>query len=112
MAPDDQLPLPDYDELPINTLEHEIRALSAEDMQQLIDHEQRHGNRMPVLQLLRTRQEALANGAQPTGGEQGDELGRPGETRHGSQVSPDSAAKPAGPLRHGVAGQTPERDRP
>lgn len=112
MAADDQLPLPDYDELPINTLEHEIHALSTGEVQQLIDHEQRHGNRVPVLQLLRHRREQLAEGAQPSGGDQRRDIGKPGETRHGSPVSPDGSAKPSGPLRHGVAGQTPERDRP
>ncbi len=112
MSNGEVLPLPDYDELPLTTLQHQIRALSAEDIQALIDHEQQHGNRTPVLELLRTRKEQLDNGAVPSGGDQWDGSGKPADTRHGSPVSRDSAAEPSGPLRHGVAGQTPHRDRP
>ncbi|WP_019813638.1 hypothetical protein [Saccharomonospora saliphila] len=112
MSTGDALPLPDYDELPITTLQHQIRALSADDIERLIDHEERHGNRTPVLELLRTRRQQLAEGAEPSGGDQWDGTGKPADTRHGSSASPDSAAPPSGPLRHGVAGHTPERDRP
>lgn len=112
MTSDSALPLPDYDELPVAKLKHQIRALSAEDIRTLIEHEQAHANRTPVLVLLRTRQQELAEGAEPSGGDQWDGSGKPADTPHGSPVSRDSAAKPSGPLRHGVAGQTPNRDKP
>lgn len=112
MTSDSVLPLPDYDELPIAKLQHQIRALSAEDLQALMEHEQQHANRTPVKELLRTRQQELADGAQPSGGDQWDGSGKPADTPHGSPVSRDSAAGPGAPLRHGVAGQTADRDRP
>jgi hypothetical protein len=112
MAAGGTLPLPDYDELPITRLRHQIRALSEEDIRTLIEHERRHGDRTPVLELLRTREQQLAAGAEPSGGDQWNGTGKPADTRHGSPLTPDSAASPGGPLRHGVAGNTPERDRP
>lgn len=112
MTDDKPLPLPDYDELPYAKLRHQIRALSAADIERLIEHEHQHGDRTPVLELLRTRVTELANGAEPSDGDQFDSTGKPSDTAHGSPVSPDGAAKPSGPLRHGVAGQTPDRDKP
>lgn len=113
MSNEPVLPLPDYDQLPLATLGQQIRALSGEQLQCLLGHETHHANRLPVLQLLRQRQrqQQLADGAEPSGGDQ-SQTGKPADSRHGSPVSPDAAAKPGGPLRHGVAGQTPERDRP
>lgn len=112
MSTGETLPLPDYDELPFAKLRHQIRALSEEDIQRLIAHEHDHGNRTPVLELLRTRLQQLAEGAQPSGGNQWNGTGKPADTRHGSPVSGDSTAPPSAPLRHGVAGKTPDRDRP
>ncbi|OLT45400.1 hypothetical protein BJF85_19230 [Saccharomonospora sp. CUA-673] len=112
MTSDSVLPLPDYDELPITALQHRIRSLPAEDLRTLLEHEEAHANRVPVLELLRARQQDLAEGAEPSGGDQQSASGKPADTRHGSAVSPDSAARPSGPLRHGVAEQTPGRDRP
>lgn len=107
-----QLPLPDYDELPIGSLRHEMRALEADELRTLLEHERAHGNRTPVIELLTSRLEELAEGAQPSQGNPREESAKPADSRHGSPVSPDSAAAPSGPLRHGVAGQTPDRDQP
>lgn len=112
MNADKALPLPDYDQLPVAKLRHQIRALTLADLDELIEHEHRHANRTPVLELLRVRRQDLEQGAEPSGGNQWDGTGKPSDTRHGSPVSPDGAAHPSGPLRHGVAGNTPERDRP
>lgn len=112
MSGKETLPLPDYDELPFGKLEHQIRALPIGDIHILIEHEQQHGNRTPVLEPLRTRERQVEDGAEPSDGDQWDGTGRPADTRKGSPVSPDSAAKPTGPLRHGTAGQTPNRDKP
>lgn len=106
------LPLPDYDELRLTDLQHQIRSLNDEQLQVLIEHEQAHGNRTPVLELLRVRRQELAAGDTPAPGDQQQGSSRPADSPKGSPVSPDTAARPSGPLRHGVAGQTPRRDRP
>jgi hypothetical protein len=112
MAQRSELPLPDYDELPLNSLKHEIRSLRDDQLRTLFDHEREHANRVPVIELLATRLKELAEGAEPSGGDQQAHSGKPDDTRHGSPISQGGASKPSGPLRHGVAGQTPERDRP
>lgn len=112
MAQHQQLPLPDYDELPFAELRHRIRSLEAADLRTLLEHEHEHADRVPVVELLTTRLEELEQGAQPSGGDQQATSGKPGDTRHGSPISQGGAAGPSGPLRHGVAGQTPDRDRP
>jgi|GraSoiStandDraft_30_1057271.scaffolds.fasta_scaffold448041_2 hypothetical protein len=107
----DELPLPDYDQLSLGDLRHRVRSLQEPQLRALIDHEQAHGRRAPVLQVLHARAEELRGGAQPSGG---DPSQTPGvsATAHGSAVSEVTAAEPNTPLRHGVAGQTPARGRP
>lgn len=107
-----QLPLPDYDETPLTSLSHQIRALEADEIRTLLEYERAHANRVPVIEVLSTRLEQLEQGAQPSGGDPRAKSAKPADTAHGSPVSGDGAAKPSGPLRHGVAGHTPERDRP
>ena len=107
-----QLPLPDYDELPIGSLRHEMRALREDELRTLLEHERAHAARTQAIQLLTSRIEELEQGAELSPGDPRTQSERPTDTRHGSPVSPDSAASPSGPLRHGVAGQTPERDKP
>lgn len=106
------LPIPDYDHLPQGGLAHRIRSLSVYDLRRLLDYEQEHGNRLPVVQLLEQRLHALESGeATPSPGDP-----RAEQPEHAP--APDSgppgnpAAAPANnqPLRHGVAGQTPNRD--
>jgi hypothetical protein len=63
-----ELPLPDYDHLPTGSLGQRIRALDAAQLEQLIDYENRHGQRLPVLQVMRTRLAELEAGAEPSGG--------------------------------------------
>lgn len=106
-----ELPLADYDHLPEGSLQHRIRSLEAEELQQLLDYEVAHANRPSVVQLLAARQDQLAEGATPSSGT-GEERpeqseGSPG----GSRVDPNAAAEPGQPLRHGLADQTPNRGR-
>jgi len=61
------LPLPDYDHLPVGTLPTRITGLSEADVSQLVTYEKAHGNRLPVLQVLEQRLQALRNGAEPGG---------------------------------------------
>jgi hypothetical protein len=111
MAQSEELPLQDYDQLPLNELRHRIRSLEEEQLRGLFDHEEAHGNRIPVLELLHARLKELHHGAEPS---PGDPSSAPGATKtpHGSPVKESTAAEPGTPLRHGVAAQTPSRGRP
>jgi hypothetical protein len=64
----DELPLPDYDHLPLASLTQRIRALDADGLSALVQYEQEHGNRLPVVQVLKTRLQELESGAEPSGG--------------------------------------------
>ena len=61
------LPLPDYDHLPLGTLPTRITGLAEADVAQLIGYEKEHGNRLPVLQILEKRLQDLQGGAEPSG---------------------------------------------
>jgi hypothetical protein len=65
----DELPLPDYDHLPQGALESRVRTLDAAGVEALLAYEQAHGDRLPVVQVLQRRLEALRSGATPTGGD-------------------------------------------
>lgn len=110
MAHSEELPLPDYDQQPLNELRHRIRALDEGQLRGLFAHEEAHGNRIPVLELLHARLRELTHGAEPSSG---DPANAPGATRtpRGSAVKESTAAEPGTPLRHGVAAQTPPRAR-
>lgn len=96
----DELPLPDYDQLPLTELRHRIRALDEGQLRGLFDHEESHGNRIPVLELLHARLRELTHGAEPS---TGDPANAPGATKtpHGSAVKESTAADPAAPLPRG-----------
>jgi len=64
----DELPLPDYDHLPLGSLEGRIRSLGVEALGQLLAYEEAHGNRLPVVQVLQRRLEAVEGGAELSGG--------------------------------------------
>jgi hypothetical protein len=106
-----ELPIPDYDQLPLNDLRHRIRGLEEDQLQGLFEHEEAHGNRIPVLEILHARLKELRHGAEPSSGDPSNAPGVTG-TPGGSQVTEATAAEPGTPLRHGVAGQTPSRGRP
>lgn len=61
------LPLPDYDHLPVGTLPTRITGLAEADVAQLVSYEKAHGNRLPVLQILEKRLQDLQGGAAPSG---------------------------------------------
>jgi hypothetical protein len=105
------LPLPDYDQLALGDLQHRVRSLDEDQLAALIDHERAHGDRVGVLEILRTRLEQLHSGAQPSPGEPSRTPEVTG-TKGGSTVAQSTAAEPNTPLRHGVAAQTPTRGRP
>lgn len=111
MAAKDQLPIPDYDQLPLAELQYAIRALDQDQLGTLIAHERAHGNRIHVLEVLRSRLEELKHGAHPSGGDP-TRIPKPKPTQRGSPVSEATAAEPTPPPRHGVYSQTPHRFRP
>ena len=49
------LPLPDYDQLSVAQVRGHLRRLTADDVQALLEHEQRNGDRAPFLTLLSNR---------------------------------------------------------
>lgn len=64
----DELPLPDYDGLPVGSLEARIRPLDSAGVRKLVEYEKAHADRPAVLQVLGRRAAELAAGAEPTSG--------------------------------------------
>lgn len=62
------LPIPDYDHLTVDALQHRIRSLDESGLKALLAYEHEHGHRVPVVQVLEARLDQLASGAQPTAG--------------------------------------------
>jgi hypothetical protein len=102
--------LPNYDQLPLGTLRHRIRALDEQRLRDLIAYEEAHAARRHVLEMLRVRLRQLAEGAEPSDGTQEVTPEVSGVPRD-SRVRPETGAEPTTPLRHGVADQTPARGR-
>jgi hypothetical protein len=69
MTERDDLPLPDYDHLPLGSLMTRIRSLNAGDLQSLIQYERSHANRVQVVTVMDNRLRSLREGAQPSGGD-------------------------------------------
>ena len=69
MTEHDQLPLPDYDHLPVEGLISRIRTLDATGLQTLLDYEKAHANRLKVVIAMQNRLTSLHEGAQPSGGD-------------------------------------------
>lgn len=63
-----ELPLPDYDDLPVSGIESRIRTLDMAGVRKLLDYEHAHADRPAVVQVLHQRIVQLDGGAQPTGG--------------------------------------------
>ena len=104
------LPIPDYDHLPVGSLTHRIRTLDASGLRKVISYERAHAGRLNVLQVLEHRLDEVDSGVQPSGGDpaaaQPEHAPPPngqGPTSRGSETDNNQ------PLRHGVAGQTPNR---
>ena len=91
----EDLPIPDYDHLPVTGLAHRIRSLTSSQIGTLLDYERAHGDRLPVTQVLTARLEQLDAGAEPSGG---DAAGLAPEQAAapsgGSPVTPDSSPFP------------------
>jgi len=96
----DELPLPDYDHIPLGTLPMRITALDEAGIGQLLAFERAHGNRPPGLQVLERRLEALQGGAEPTGTIP-DSLPEGRQGHHGTPANPATAGPPMNPPSHG-----------
>jgi hypothetical protein len=107
-----ELPVPDYDHLPVGSLEHRIRALDVDGLTTLLDYERAHADRLPVVEILDRRLTALRSGeAQPSGGDPGAAQPEHAPAPAGGTSSPEFDGPGTNqPLRHGVAGQTPNRE--
>jgi hypothetical protein len=99
------LPLPDYDGLPLGAIESRTRTLDEVGVGELLDYEQTHANRVQVVQLLEQRLLSLRRGAaEPSGG---SPIGLAPETTGTSAEGPEQAAPasegpPQNPPAHGV----------
>ena len=69
MTEHDQLPLPDYDHLPVEGLTSRIRTLDAAGLETLLEYERAHADRLQVVTIMENRLTALREGAQPSGGD-------------------------------------------
>ncbi|EHR60955.1 hypothetical protein [Saccharomonospora cyanea] len=109
----DELPLPDYDHLPVPALRDRIRSLTTEQLERLLAYEQEHADRMPVVTAMRARLDQLAQGATPTEGRHDVRPEQHGDTRHGSVVGDDTSGPPVNPPPHGEPSQPakPKGDR-
>jgi hypothetical protein len=100
------LPLPDFEHLPVSSLEHRIRSLEADDLDHLLRYERKHADRPRVVELLMSRKRQLEAGATPSGGD--PEAFRPEQAspeRGGSPVSPATSPEPSSPPPHGTPDQ-------
>jgi hypothetical protein len=96
------LPIPDYDHLPLGDLTGRVRSLDAGQLDALIAHEEEHGARAPVLQVMRARREQLDAGAQPSSGDAAaTDLQAPPAAAGGSPVSPATQGPKINPPSHG-----------
>ena len=98
----DELPIPDYDHLPIGDLGHRIRSLSADQLGTLLAHEKEHGNRLPVTQLIETRLGEVEGGAPLSGGDAAGLSPALADTAQGgSKVSTQTQGPTINPPSHG-----------
>jgi hypothetical protein len=97
----DALPIPDYDHIPVGTLPSRIHGLDESGVGALLEYERAHGNRLPVVQVLERRIEALRGGAEPSGSVSPD-MPEVTQTSGGSPVSPATTGPKINPPSHGT----------
>lgn len=102
MTEHDQLPIPDYDQLPVGGLTSRIRTLDAQGLQTLLDYERGHANRIQVVQIMEHRLSSLKAGAQPSGGDPAAPAADdPVPVAHGSPVSEATSGPAVNAPSHG-----------
>ncbi|PPG41874.1 hypothetical protein C5C41_11905 [Rathayibacter sp. AY1E9] len=97
----EELPLPDWNDIPLATLAERIRPLDEAGLGALLAYEEAHGHRLPVTTILHSRLEQLRGGAEPTGSVP-ESLPEVSRSSSGSPVSPATSGPPINPPSHGV----------
>ena len=102
MAAERDLPMPDYDHLPVGSLTSRIRSLDADDLTTLLDYEREHANRIQVVSAMQSRLSGLKDGAQPSGGDpSATGADAPPPAAAGSKASEATSGPPVNPPSHG-----------
>ncbi|MGY1594900.1 hypothetical protein ACI79D_23245 [Geodermatophilus sp. SYSU D00708] len=102
MTEHDQLPLPDYDHLPVDGLTSRIRTLDAAGLETLLAYERAHANRLQVVTIMENRLSSLREGAQPSGGDPAAAAADdPVHAAAGSKVSEATSGPPMNPPSQG-----------
>lgn len=101
------LPLRDYDHLPVSAVAQRIRSLTDGQLGQLLDYERAHAGRPAVVQVMQVRLAELQAGAEPTGGRQqtGPDWPRSAATERPADSAPTSEGPPSFPPPHGNPAQ-------
>ena len=102
MTEHDDLPLPDYDHLPVGSLISRIRSLDAPGLATVLRYERAHADRIQVVEAMTHRLEQLNAGAEPSAGD--PDAARPEAApapSGGSPVSTATAGPPVNPPSHG-----------
>lgn len=95
-----ELPLPEFDHIPLGTLPSRISGLGEEGISQLLGYEREHGNRLPVTEVLEHRLEALRGGAEPSASLP-TSMPEVSQGQAGSRVTPATSGPPINPPSHG-----------
>jgi hypothetical protein len=95
------LPIPDFDHLPVGDLAGRIRTLELDQVNVLIDFELAHAARVPVLQVLGARRDQLTAGATPSGGDPAADPQRPAPPAAPPTVTPATAGPKINPPSQG-----------
>ena len=61
----DELPLANYDQLPLHSLQHRIRSLEPDEVETLLAYEREHADRRPVIRVLDARLVQLRSDGTP-----------------------------------------------
>ena len=102
MTERDDLPLPDYDHLPVGSLISRIRSLDTAGLQTLLTYEKSHANRIQVVSAMQNRLSGLQEGAQPSGGDPAAVgADAPASAAGGSKASEATSGPPVNPPSHG-----------
>jgi hypothetical protein len=103
MTEHDDLPLPDYDHLPVGSVTSRIRSLDAAQLATVLTYEREHADRIQVVEAMTHRLEQLNSGdAEPSGGD--PDAARPESApapAGGSPVSTATSGPPINPPSHG-----------
>jgi hypothetical protein len=96
------LPLEDYDHLPVGSLTSRIRTLGSDDLKTLLAYEKAHANRIQVVSAMQHRLSGLADGAQPSGGDpSATGADAPAPAAGGSKASEATSGPPVNPPSQG-----------